>query len=40
MDKGALDMILDRRDLRERIADLLAILAHRPRYCRSVVPVV
>ncbi len=39
MDKGALDMILDRRDLRERIADLLAILAHRPRYCRTVVPV-
>ncbi len=26
MDKGALDMIIDRRDLRERIADLLAIL--------------
>lgn len=40
MEKGALDMILDRRDLRERIADLLAILAHRPRYCRTVVPVV
>jgi acetyl-CoA carboxylase carboxyl transferase subunit beta len=39
MEKGALDMILDRRDLRERIADLLAILAHRPRYCRTVVPV-
>lgn len=39
MDKGALDMIIDRRDLRERIADLLAILAHRPRYCRTVVPV-
>ncbi|WP_132975631.1 acetyl-CoA carboxylase, carboxyltransferase subunit beta [Thiobaca trueperi] len=39
LDKGALDMILDRRDLRERIADLLAILAHRPRYCRNIVPV-
>ncbi|MBK5963777.1 acetyl-CoA carboxylase, carboxyltransferase subunit beta [Thiocystis minor] len=39
MEKGAMDMILDRRDLRERIADLLAILAHRPRYCRTVVPV-
>lgn len=39
IEKGALDMILDRRDLRERIADLLAILAHRPRYCRTVVPV-
>jgi acetyl-CoA carboxylase carboxyl transferase subunit beta len=31
MEKGALDMILDRRDLRERISDLLAILARRPR---------
>ncbi|CRI67741.1 Acetyl-coenzyme A carboxylase carboxyl transferase subunit beta [Thiocapsa sp. KS1] len=39
MDKGALDMIIDRRDLRERIADLLAILTHRPRYVRTVVPV-
>jgi acetyl-CoA carboxylase carboxyl transferase subunit beta len=39
MDKGALDMIMDRRDLRERIADLLAILMHRPRYVRTVVPV-
>jgi acetyl-CoA carboxylase carboxyl transferase subunit beta len=39
LDKGALDMILDRRDLRERIADLLAMLTHRPRYCRTVVPV-
>jgi acetyl-CoA carboxylase carboxyl transferase subunit beta len=39
MEKGALDMIIDRRDLRERVADLLAILAHRPRYCRNVVPV-
>lgn len=32
LEKGALDMILDRRDLRERIADLLAILMHRPRH--------
>ncbi len=39
MEKGALDMILDRRDLRERIADLLAILTARPRYCRAVVVV-
>lgn len=38
MDKGALDMIMDRRDLRERIADLLAILTHRARYVRTVVP--
>lgn len=39
VEKGALDMIIDRRDLRERIADLLAILGARPRYCRTVVPV-
>lgn len=39
LDKGALDMIIDRRDLRERLADLLALLMHRPRYCRTVVPV-
>ncbi|AHF03600.1 acetyl-CoA carboxylase carboxyl transferase subunit beta [Marichromatium purpuratum 984] len=39
LEKGAIDMILDRRDLRERVADLLAILGHRPRYCRTVVPV-
>ncbi|GAB0149071.1 MULTISPECIES: acetyl-CoA carboxylase, carboxyltransferase subunit beta [Marichromatium] len=39
LEKGAIDMILDRRDLRERLADLLAILGHRPRYCRTVVPV-
>ncbi|HSQ06086.1 MAG TPA: acetyl-CoA carboxylase, carboxyltransferase subunit beta, partial [Chromatiaceae bacterium] len=32
LDKGALDLILDRRDLRERIADLLAILMRRPRH--------
>lgn len=28
---GALDMIMDRRDMRDRIADLIAILTHRPR---------
>lgn len=39
LDKGALDLIMDRRDLRERIADLLAILTHRARYIRTVVPV-
>ncbi|QIK39046.1 acetyl-CoA carboxylase carboxyltransferase subunit beta [Caldichromatium japonicum] len=39
LEKGALDMIIDRRDLRERIADLLALLMRRPRYCRTVVPV-
>jgi len=38
LDKGALDMIIDRRDLRERIADLLALLAQRPRFARAVVP--
>ncbi len=32
LEKGALDMILDRRDLRERIAELLAILMRRPRH--------
>jgi acetyl-CoA carboxylase carboxyl transferase subunit beta len=31
MEHGALDMILDRRVIRGRIADLLAILSHRPR---------
>ncbi|MCU0833029.1 MAG: acetyl-CoA carboxylase, carboxyltransferase subunit beta [Chromatiaceae bacterium] len=31
LEHGALDMILDRRDLRDRIADLIAILTHRPR---------
>lgn len=30
MEKGALDMIVDRRDLRDRIAELLAILMRRP----------
>jgi acetyl-CoA carboxylase carboxyl transferase subunit beta len=32
LDKGALDMILDRRDMRERISELLAILQRRPRH--------
>jgi acetyl-CoA carboxylase carboxyl transferase subunit beta len=32
LEKGALDLILDRRDLRTRIADLLAILMRRPRH--------
>ena len=31
-EKGALDMILDRRDLRDRISDMLAILGHQPRH--------
>jgi acetyl-CoA carboxylase carboxyl transferase subunit beta len=30
--KGALDIILDRRDLRERIAELLSILMRQPRH--------
>lgn len=30
LDRGAIDMILDRRELRERLASLLAILTHRP----------
>jgi acetyl-CoA carboxylase carboxyl transferase subunit beta len=30
LDHGAIDMILDRRDLRERIASLLRILLRRP----------
>ena len=31
LEHGALDMILDRRDMRDQIADLIAILTHRPR---------
>jgi acetyl-CoA carboxylase carboxyl transferase subunit beta len=31
LEHGALDMIVDRRDMRDRIADLIAILTHRPR---------
>lgn len=30
LEKGALDMIVDRRDMRERIAGLLAIFMHKP----------
>ncbi len=29
LEKGTLDMIVDRRDMRTRIADLLTILTHR-----------
>ncbi len=32
MEKGALDMIVDRRDLRDRVSDLLAILMRRGRH--------
>jgi acetyl-CoA carboxylase carboxyl transferase subunit beta len=31
LEHGALDMIIDRRDLRDRLANLLTILTHRPR---------
>jgi acetyl-CoA carboxylase carboxyl transferase subunit beta len=31
LEHGALDMIMDRRDMRDRIADLIALLTHRPR---------
>jgi acetyl-CoA carboxylase carboxyl transferase subunit beta len=31
LDHGAIDMIIDRRDMRDRIADLLSILLNRPR---------
>ena len=31
LEHGALDMIMDRRDMRDRIADLIAMLTHRPR---------
>jgi len=31
LEHGALDMILDRREMRDRISDLIAILSHRPR---------
>jgi acetyl-CoA carboxylase carboxyl transferase subunit beta len=31
LEHGALDMIMDRRDMRERIGDLIAILTHHPR---------
>ena len=32
LEKGAIDMILDRRDLRERISEMLSILMRRPRH--------
>ena len=31
LEHGALDMIIDRRDIRDRLANLLSILTHRPR---------
>jgi acetyl-CoA carboxylase carboxyl transferase subunit beta len=31
LDHGAIDMIIDRRDMRDRIADLLSIMLNRPR---------
>lgn len=31
LEHGALDMIMDRREMRDRIADLIAMLTHRPR---------
>ncbi|HET9819721.1 MAG TPA: acetyl-CoA carboxylase, carboxyltransferase subunit beta [Rhodanobacteraceae bacterium] len=31
LEHGAIDMICDRRELRDRVADLLAILTHRPK---------
>ena len=31
LEHGAIDMIIDRRDLRDRIADLLSIFTHKPR---------
>jgi acetyl-CoA carboxylase carboxyl transferase subunit beta len=31
LEHGTLDMIIDRRDLRDRLANLLTILTHRPR---------
>jgi acetyl-CoA carboxylase carboxyl transferase subunit beta len=31
LEHGALDMIVDRREIRDRIADLIALLTHRPR---------
>ena len=35
MEKGALDMIVDRRDLRDRVSELLAILMRRGRHCAA-----
>jgi acetyl-CoA carboxylase carboxyl transferase subunit beta len=31
LEKGAIDMIIDRRDMRDRLASLLSILTHQPR---------
>jgi acetyl-CoA carboxylase carboxyl transferase subunit beta len=31
LEHGALDMIIDRRDIRDRLANLLSLLTHRPR---------
>jgi acetyl-CoA carboxylase carboxyl transferase subunit beta len=31
LEKGAIDMIVDRRDVRDRLANLLSILTHQPR---------
>jgi len=31
LEHGSLDMIMDRREMRDRIADLIALLTHRPR---------
>ena len=31
LDHGAVDMIIDRRDLRDRVADLLKIFMHKSR---------
>jgi len=31
LEHGALDMIIDRRQMRDQVADLIAILTHRPR---------
>jgi acetyl-CoA carboxylase carboxyl transferase subunit beta len=31
LEHGAVDMIIDRRDMRDRIADLLSILINKPR---------
>jgi acetyl-CoA carboxylase carboxyl transferase subunit beta len=30
LEKGAIDLIVDRRDMRDRIASLLAIFTHQP----------
>ena len=30
LEHGAIDMIVDRRDMRDRIASLLSLLLHRP----------